>query len=159
MHPNEALIHRFYTCFQQKDFKGMQDCYADDAHFSDAAFKNMDASQVRAMWEMLIKRGKDLRVQFSDIRANDKEGSAKWIANYTFSAGGRPVENHINASFRFANGKIIEHNDSFNFYTWSRQALGLPGWLFGWSSFLQHKVQQKAMAGLTSFMQKSSSPR
>lgn len=159
MHPNEALIHRFYTCFQQKDFKGMQDCYADDARFSDAAFKNLDASQVRAMWEMLIKRGKDLRLQFSDIRANDKEGSAKWIANYTFSAGGRPVENRITASFRFANGKITEHTDNFNFYTWSRQALGLPGWLFGWSSFLRQKVQQKAMAGLTAFMQKNNSTR
>ncbi|ULQ54189.1 nuclear transport factor 2 family protein [Flavihumibacter fluvii] len=152
MHPNEELIERFYTCFQQKNYKGMQDCYASDAHFSDEAFTNLNSSQVCAMWEMLIKRGKDLQVEFSDIKANDVEGSADWIAKYTFSAARRPVENHIHARFRFANGKIIEHIDQFNFYTWSRQALGFPGWLLGWTTYLQHKVQKSAMQGLADFM-------
>ena len=112
----EVVVNQFYTAFQRKNFKTMQELYYDNARFSDEVFVDLSAVEVRAMWEMLIKRGKDLRLQFSDIRADDKEGSAKWIANYTFSTGGRPVENHIAASFRFANGKIIEHTDNFNFY-------------------------------------------
>ena len=154
MHPNEELIHDFYTCFQQKDYAGMQRCYAENARFSDEVFKNLNAAQVRAMWEMLLKRGKDLSLEFSEIKANDEEGSAKWIASYTFSQGGRKVVNHIAAQFRFEKGKIIEHTDQFSFYKWARQALGLPGWLLGWTPSLQKKVQEAAMKGLTDFMHK-----
>ncbi|MBZ5855968.1 nuclear transport factor 2 family protein [Flavihumibacter profundi] len=154
IHPNEELLIKFYTCFQNKDYKGMQECYAGNAVFNDPVFKNLDASEVCAMWEMLLKRGKDLRLKFSNVKANDLEGSAKWIAKYTFSASGRQVENHIQSKFRFSDGKIIAHNDQFDFYLWSRQALGLPGWLWGWTRFLQNKVQKNAMQGLHNYIEK-----
>jgi ketosteroid isomerase-like protein len=155
MHPNEALLHHFYTCFQQKDYAGMQACYADTASFTDEAFVNLNAAQVRAMWEMLIKRGKDMQLSYSNIAGNAKEGSANWVAIYSFSASGRKVENRIKSSFLFADGKIVQQRDYFNFYTWSRQALGLPGWLLGFTPMLRKKVQQKAMQGLADFMQKN----
>ncbi|MFN8354117.1 MAG: nuclear transport factor 2 family protein [Spirosomataceae bacterium] len=154
MSANEALIARFYTCFQQKDYAGMQACYADNATFSDAVFKNLNASQVRAMWQMLITRGTDLDLTFSKVQANDQQGSAQWEATYTFSATGRRVVNRIKAEFVFENGKIVQHTDSFDFYVWARQALGLSGWLLGWTSFLQQKVSDKAMSNLAQFMKK-----
>lgn len=130
----------------------MQDCYADKATFSDEAFQNLNSAQVKAMWEMLIKRGKDLELRFQNVTANEKTGSAEWIANYTFSQTGNKVENHIKANFEFENGKIVKHIDSFDFYKWTSQALGLPGKLLGWTSFLQNKVRQKAMKSLDDFM-------
>lgn len=130
----------------------MQDCYADDATFSDAAFQNLNSAQVKAMWEMLIKRGKDLELRVQNVTADEKTGSAEWIANYTFSQTGNKVENHINANFEFENGKIVKHIDTFDFYKWSSQALGLVGKLLGWTSFLQNKVQQKARKSLEEFM-------
>ncbi len=154
MHQNQQLIQNFYDAFAKRDFATMQACYADDATFSDEAFKNLNASQVRNMWEMLIKRGKDLKIISKNISANDTEGEADWIATYTFTQTGGKVENHIHAKFTFKNGKIHTHLDSFDFYKWAKQALGFMGFLLGWTSFLQKKVQKTAMAQLDNYMQK-----
>lgn len=154
MHPNALLITRFYTAFKNKDYKTMQSCYANNATFTDEAFVNLDATQVRAMWQMLITTGKDLELNFKNVTANDTHGSAEWVATYTFSKTGNRVVNHIKAEFTFANGLIVSHRDYFNFYTWVMQALGLPGLLLGWSNFMKNKVQQTAAAGLKAFMQK-----
>lgn len=152
MNDNEKLIQHFYESFKSKDFKAMQSCYADNATFSDAVFQNLNSTQVKAMWEMLITRGKDLELRFQNIQADEKTGSAEWIANYTFSQTGNKVENHIKANFEFENGKIVKHIDDFDFYRWSSQALGISGKLLGWTSFLQNKVRQKAMKSLADFM-------
>lgn len=151
---NEKLIEHFYTCFSNKDYKGMQACYADQATFNDAVFKNLDAGQVRAMWEMLITKGKDMRIEFGNITANEQRGSAHWDAYYTFSTTGRKVVNRIDAHFEFENGKIVKHVDDFNFYTWAKQALGLSGLLLGWTGFLQRKITATAMSNLEKFMRK-----
>jgi ketosteroid isomerase-like protein len=150
---NEALIHRFYTAFQQRDFATMQSCYAENATFNDPAFVNLNAAEVRAMWKMLLTRGKDLQLEYKNVTANDTEGSAEWVATYTFSQTKRKVTNHIKANFIFENGKIVQHKDDFNFYTWSRQALGLPGFLLGHTAFLRKKVQSGARKSLLDFMQ------
>jgi ketosteroid isomerase-like protein len=151
---NEQLIRTFYQSFQNKDYKAMQNCYAADAIFSDAIFKNLDSKQVKAMWEMLITRGKNFSLTFENIKADENAGSADWIATYTFSATNRKVINHVKAHFIFENNKIIKHTDDFDFYKWSRQALGLPGLLLGWTSFLKLKAQRSAMKGLDDFMKR-----
>lgn len=151
MHTNEQLIHHFYTCFKNKDYKGMQECYAPDAIFNDSIFKDLNAEQVKSMWEMLILKGKDLTINFSQITADEQHGTAHWDAEYTFSATGRRVINHIDASFEFENGKIIKHTDHFNFHTWAKQALGLTGLLLGRTSFLQQKISKQAMKNLMQF--------
>lgn len=155
MNTNEQLIHQFYRAFQNKDYKTMQSCYADDARFSDAVFQNLDAAQARAMWEMLIKRGKDLQLEYHNVQANETNGSAEWIATYTFSATGKKVINHIKANFIFKNGKIIKHTDQFDFYKWARQALGFTGLILGWTGFVKKKVRQTAMKNLDNFMNRS----
>jgi ketosteroid isomerase-like protein len=155
MNENELLIQKFYTCFQNKDYKGMQNCYADDAVFNDSVFKNLNSSQVKAMWEMLIKNGKDMRLEFKNIKATDTTGTAHWDAYYTFSKTGNKVINRIDASFTFENGKIVSHTDHFDFYTWVKQALGTTGVLLGWNPILKNKVQKTAMESLNTFMSQS----
>jgi ketosteroid isomerase-like protein len=154
---NQELITHFYTCFQNKDYKGMQTCYADKATFSDEVFINLNANEVKAMWEMLIKTGKDLKLDFSKIEANEQSGKAHWDAYYTFSKTGNKVINRIDAQFTFENGKIIKHIDSFNFYVWAKQALGFSGILLGWTSFLKNKIRTIAMKNLQNFMNQSPS--
>lgn len=152
MNANETLINQFYTAFKNKDVKTMQDCYADTAVFNDAVFQNLDAAAVRSMWEMLIRSGKDMRVEFTGVSADGANGKAEWTAWYTFSATGNKVENRISASFIFENGKIISHTDAFNFYRWARQALGLPGLLLGWTPFLKNKIRKRAANNLRLYM-------
>ena len=154
MTTNEQLISTFYRAFQQKDYTTMQQCYAENAVFNDEAFKNLNASQVRAMWQMLISRGKDLVVEFKNIQSEGNTASAEWVATYTFSQTKRKVTNRIKANFVIENGKIVKHTDTFNFYKWSSQALGMVGMLLGWTSFLRKKVSEGAMKNLEEFMAK-----
>lgn len=154
MHPNVQTIHRFYTAFQQLDYTTMQNCYHDEAVFSDPVFGLLDIHETRAMWEMLCKRAKDFSLTYGNIQLLDEEyTTTNWQALYTFSATGRKVNNKIKAHMRFRDGLIIEHSDAFSIYAWSKQALGLPGWLLGWSGYMNKRVQLKARVGLQKFMQ------
>lgn len=154
MEPNEDLIRRFYTAFQNKDFVTMQDSYHPAAHFSDPVFTSLDCEGVRAMWQMLVTAGKDLKISFRDAKADDKTGSCHWEAWYTFSRTGRKVHNIIEATFEFKDGLITRHKDQFDFWRWSRQALGTPGLLLGWTPVLQQKIQSTAADGLRKFMKR-----
>ncbi len=154
MHPNEALIHEFYRAFQNKDGAGMAACYHPDVRFDDEVFPGLEGPRAGAMWRMLCERATDLTVEFGQVRADDKSGSAHWDARYTFSATGRKVLNRIDASFEFDGGKIIRHRDVFDFPAWARQALGAPGWLLGWSGAFQRFFQKKARDGLELWLAK-----
>ncbi len=74
------------------------------------------------MWRMLTSGEGDLRVELLEHDAGDDEGAAHWRAHYVFTETSRPVVNDIRASFRFADGLIVEHHDEFNFHTWAKQA-------------------------------------
>lgn len=150
---NTETINRFYTAFQQLDFKTMQSCYSDDAVFSDPAFGLLDTAHTLAMWEMLCKRAKDFSLVYGNIQLLDEEyATCDWTASYLFSASGRRVVNRARAHMRLQDGKIIEHSDAFAIYRWSRQALGIPGLLFGWTAWMNRRVQKKARASLEAFM-------
>lgn len=153
MTSNEQLIHHFYTSFQHRDVQAMQDCYAAEATFSDPVFSNLNAAEVRSMWAMLIKNGKDMRMEFKNIKGSGDRVTAEWDAWYTFSKTGNKVHNQIKASFLIKNGKIVTHTDSFSFYRWARQALGLTGTLLGWTSFLKTKISKTAKKSLKAFME------
>lgn len=152
MNANQELITKFYTAFKNKDVKGMQDCYSDQATFSDPVFSHLDAAALRAMWAMLIHSGKDMRIEFSAVKATEQGANAHWDAHYTFSATGRKVWNQVDAQFIIENGKIIHHEDHFDFYKWSKQSLGLTGMLLGWTSFLRNKIRKQASAKLAAYM-------
>ncbi|MFN8309374.1 MAG: nuclear transport factor 2 family protein [Chitinophagales bacterium] len=146
------LIHTFYTAFANRDYKTMQQCYADDAVFQDEVFGPLNSEETKAMWEMLCKNAKNFSLQFSEVKADVNSGSAYWEANYVFSSTGKQVVNRIHATFTFENGKIKTHRDHFNFYKWASQALGLPEMLLGWTGFMRNKVQHTAMGNLKKFM-------
>ena len=149
---HRRLIEHFYQSFQRRDHRAMAECYHPEATFRDGAFDLKNGAEVAAMWQMLCEAGKDLRIEYSGVEAGDSSGRAHWEAWYTFSRTGRSVHNRIDAGFEFRDGKIIRHLDHFSFWRWSRQALGAPGWLLGWTPFLQNKVRATAMGGLRRFM-------
>jgi hypothetical protein len=92
-------------------------------------------------------------LQYRDVQAGDSDGRAHWDAHYRFSATGRLVDNSIDASFEFdAAGRIARHLDRFDFWRWSRQALGAPGLLLGWSPVLRRKVRARAAGNLRKFL-------
>ena len=152
-HPHAALIEKFYQAFQRRDGEAMAACYGPAVRFSDPVFPNLEGERAKDMWRMLCLRAEDLRVEFSNVSADDAHGSAHWEAHYSFSRTKRKVHNIIDAHFHFHNGLISEHIDSFGFWRWSRQALGLPGVLLGWTPLIQGAVRKQAAAGLDAFAQ------
>lgn len=155
MTANEQLITQFYTAFQQKDFKIMQNSYADNAIFNDAVFSNLNATEVRAMWQMLISRGADIKLSFGDVKQSGDHVTAYWEAHYTFTATGKKVVNKINAQFQINNGKIVKHTDNFDFYKWAKQAFGFGGFILGWTNAFKGKVRQTAKKKLDDYLQKT----
>src|SRR4051812_44000111 len=111
----DELIQHFYSAFDRKHGDAMAACYAPDARFSDPAFGELRGPEVGGMWRMLTGRAEDLSVELAEHHAAGDTGSARWIARYTFGRTGRPVVNDVRARFRFADGLIAEHDDSFSF--------------------------------------------
>jgi len=152
MNENETLIRKFYDAFNKLDYRTMQECYHDDAVFFDPVFHDLNAIEVRHMWEMLCRQAKDFSLTCSDVHADHEYGGCRWIATYRFSRTGNRVTNKITAHMRFRDGKIIEHTDDFDLWKWSRQALGIKGWLLGWSEFVQKKIRNSAQDSLLAFL-------
>ncbi len=148
MHSNGELITEFYEAFARGDGDAMASCYHPDVHFSDPVFPDLRGQEAGDMWRMLTSSAADLRIEFRDIDADDHNGRAHWEAWYTFSATGNKVHNVIDARFEFRDGKIIRHVDDFDFWRWSRQALGVAGVLLGWTPLVRNKVRAQAGAKL-----------
>lgn len=153
---NQAIqtIRRFYDAFAQLDAAGMALCYADSVVFRDEAFSLKGKRETMAMWDMLLSatraHGLDAwALTCSGITAQGQEGKAHWEARYRFTRTRRLVHNRIEAHFVFdEQGLICQHRDHFNFWAWSRQALGTPGWLLGWTPWLRRQVAEQARAQL-----------
>ncbi|MBA2250283.1 MAG: nuclear transport factor 2 family protein [Chitinophagaceae bacterium] len=152
MNENAILIQKFYTAFSNLDYRTMQDCYAANPIFNDPVFGILQGHEVGAMWQMLAGNAKNFSLTFDKIEIDEEYGTCNWIATYTFSKTGRKVINKVKAHMRIQNEKIIEHTDEFDLYKWSRQALGLPGYLLGWSGYLKNKIRGDARKRLESFM-------
>lgn len=151
MNQHQQLIEEFYAGFAEGNAKTMASCYNKDIQFEDPAFGKLQGQDVLDMWEMLIEKSKgNIKIEFSDVRADELSGSARWVAVYNFSKTNRNVVNVIQASFVFKDGLIIKHTDEFDIWKWSQQALGLPGYLLGWTGFMQQKIQKNALHSLRS---------
>lgn len=152
---NILTITAFYDAFSRADADGMVFCYHEDIIFHDPAFGELRGEQAKNMWRMLIERsGGQVKVTFSDVKANEKSGSARWVAEYKFAQTGRDVINSIDASFEFRDGRIVRHTDVFSMWKWSRQALGFKGWLMGWSPVVKNAVRRQTRSLLKKYTEK-----
>jgi hypothetical protein len=126
MHPNAQLIEQFYTAFSERRIEDMLAVYHRSVVFSDPVFMELQGDRARAMWRMLLERGrsKPTIIEFRDVDADDRKGRAHWEAHYSFGPKGRPVHNIIEAEFEFEDGLIRRHRDTFDLPRWAGQALG-----------------------------------
>jgi ketosteroid isomerase-like protein len=144
------VVESLYAAFDRRDGEAMAALYAPDGHFRDPVFGDLTGAEAGAMWRMLTRTARDLRVELAEHDAQ----SAHWIAHYTFSATGRPVVNDVRARIVVTDGLITDHVDEFSFWKWSRQALGPKGLALGWTPFLRRKVGGTARSGLDKFIAK-----
>ena len=129
MADNARVIDELYGALDRRDGEAMARLYAPDGRFRDPAFGELSGEEAGDMWRMLTSRSDDLRVELAEHAAEGDDGSARWIARYTFSRTGRPVVNEVQARFRFRGRADRRSRDSFSYPPWTRQALGGPAGL------------------------------
>ncbi|MCB0918038.1 MAG: nuclear transport factor 2 family protein [Actinobacteria bacterium] len=155
---NDETINRFYRAFADLDSETMQACYAPDATFKDEIFELNGAEEIGGMWSMLCettrKEGQDVwSLTHSQVKADGNRGSAHWDAHYRFSATGKLVTNKVDTVMSFnPEGLITNQHDRFDFWAWSRQALGTTGLLLGWTPIVKGKVQAQANKNLQRYL-------
>ena len=161
MHPNAQTLTRFYTAFAALDADAMGSCYSLDATFDDPAFALKGQHEIAGMWHMLCDAARgngkqDWQLDFSNLQASDRSGHVHWEARYRFTATRRQVHNIVEADFTFCpEGLITSHRDQFDFWRWSRQALGMGGWVLGWAPFFNKQVRRQTRAALDNYLAKN----
>jgi ketosteroid isomerase-like protein len=151
----QQIITDLYAALDRRDGDAMAAAYRPDATFRDPAFGELHGPEVGAMWRMLCASATDLEVEARDVQVTGDTGRADWTATYTFSATGRPVVNRVHAEFRFVQGLIAEHRDTFSMWAWSRQALGPAAVLLGSNPIGRAVLQRKARGRLEEAMGKA----
>ena len=153
MDVNTQTIERFYSAFARLDADTMNACYASDIVFYDPAFELLRNDEPGFMWNMLCGSARDFQLTFqTPVALDESYYTCEWTATYTFSATGRKVVNRVKAHMKMQDGVILEHSDAFSLHQWSTQALGFTGWLFGWNSFFQRRIKNKARRKLYQYI-------
>ncbi len=131
----------------------MAACYAPDAHFTDPVF-DLHGAQVGAMWAMLCERGKDLTLDWRDVRADDNDGQRALGAHVHVlrerPSGAQPHRLGVHVQ----RGRIVRHVDTFDLWRWSRMALGAKGVLLGWTPLVRSAIRAQAKRGLDAWMER-----
>lgn len=157
---SHRTLERFFTAFANLDAATMQACYAENARFDDGIYRLAGARQIGGMWTMLCAELRlrgigQWRLEVHRLRVRDEQGRAEWTAHYRFGAKGRKVRNRVYSRFDFdERGLILRQRDEFPFWRWAGQALGMRGWLLGWSPVLRTRVQGHAARQLARHMEK-----
>jgi ketosteroid isomerase-like protein len=156
MTENEKTIRKFYDAFANSDASKMCECYHPAIEFRDPIFGDLKANAVCQMWKMLFARSNGtIKIKLLEVKSDANYGSALWIATYNFSKKNRVVVNRVSADFYFQDGLIIRHTDDFDIWKWSKQALGLTGYLFGWTGFMQKEIHRKALTSLRKYQKEN----
>ena len=157
-HANQRLLNQFFAASGQLGAESMANCYAAEARFEDEVFSLQGQAEVTAMWRVLWvviceKSAEVWALRVGSVEAGAISGHALWVTDYRFSATGRMVHNVIDCGFEFNPvGQILRQHDKFDPWTWSGQALGVPGLLLGWAPFMRRKIRSPAAANLQKFI-------
>jgi len=152
MTTSEDTLIKFYTAFSNGNVAQMCECYHPNIKFRDPVFGLLKGVEVCKMWTMLLEKSKgNIKIEFSEIKANEHTGTAHWIATYNFSKTNRKVVNSVRAHFQFKDGLIIKHTDDFDIWKWAKQAFGWKGILLGWTGFMQKRIHQQALSSLKNY--------
>ncbi|MDR5591019.1 nuclear transport factor 2 family protein [Christiangramia sp. SM2212] len=155
---NTELIQQFYQSFARADAEGMITAYHENVVFKDPAFGKLEKERARSMWRMLLSRNNEIHITHKILETSGNTAKVAWTAIYNYGPKKRKVVNHVTAHLVFQDAKIIKHTDKFNLWNWSRQALGLSGFLLGWTPFMKKKIQQKTNSLLHKFMEDRKNP-
>jgi SnoaL-like domain len=155
------VVTRFFDAFAQSDWQTMARCYHDKASFSDPIYPDLREERIVYMWHQLLGGAQQsgakskpkktlgleqLKLEYRILFGDERKAQVGWTATYV--VGGRSVSNEVLSTLAIWDDKIVRHVDEYNFWRWSRQALGLTGLAFGAMPWYQRSVQRSAQSRL-----------
>ena len=127
MHPNAQLIDALLRGVRAPRRRRDGRVLRARRHASAIPCSTSPAAEVGAMWAMLCARGKDLRVEWRDVRADDRAGRRTGSRATPTPRPGARCTTSSTPTFTFRDGRIAAHVDRFDLWRWSRMALGAKG--------------------------------
>ena len=153
---NSETIYHFYSSLEAGNIEDLLSCYHPQISFSDPVFGELQGDQAHSMWRMLMsKMSSDIKIDVNHVFDQNGRMHCTWAADYPFGKNQRHVHNEVSSQFTFKDNRIITHHDVFDLWKWTRQALGWPGYLFGWSNIMQRKMIERNQSYLTKIMKKA----
>ena len=96
------------------------------------------------MWKMLLNNNQNFKITYKIERVSESQFIINWKAEYLFGKKKRRVINFVESNIKIKDSKIIEQIDSFNFYKWAKQSLGIVGLFLGKSKLFRKKISNSA---------------
>ncbi len=149
MHPNEALVRRFYACLACGDAEGASRCYRPDVLFSDPLYPRLRGEAAVDLWRMRLEAGNAREIRLLEATGDANGASARWASRESFR--GRTVLTEGRSMFAFRDGRISRHYDHYSLWRWIARALGPAGAALGWFGPLRWSVRQRAARSLERF--------
>jgi hypothetical protein len=155
------VVGRFFEALALSDWQTMARCYHDKASFSDPIYPDLREERIVYMWHELLAAATDnapkekstnrlnltdLLLEYRILFGDERKAQVQWTATYRY--GKRSVRNEVLSTLAIWDDKIVRQVDEYNFWSWSRQALGLPGLVFGAMPWYQRSVQRSAQSRL-----------
>ncbi|WP_342269364.1 nuclear transport factor 2 family protein [Spiroplasma endosymbiont of Aspidapion aeneum] len=150
----KQIINEFYSAFKKGDYQKMNSLYGEDIIFNDSIFKDLDYLQVTSMWEMLLSKKEESKfsIEYEVLLDHNDEYYVMWSAHYLFGPKRRKVSNIVKSEMVIKDKKIALHTDVFDFYKWSKQAIGIASILFGKRKFFHNKICSVANKNLMNYI-------
>lgn len=155
------VVDRFFEAFSASDWQTMARCYHDKASFSDPVYPDLREERIVYMWHQLLSAAEtsnlnsgrkkslslnNLKLEYRVLFGDERKAQVLWTASYRY--GNRSVSNEVLSTLAIWDDKIVRQVDEYNFWRWSRQALGLTGLAFGTMPWYQRSVQRSAQSRL-----------
>lgn len=149
MHPQEALVRRFFDRLAAADAAGAAACYHPDVFYSDPLFPRLHGARAADLWRMRLEELPDLAIRLEDASGDADGAFARWVLAYT--ARGRRIAVPVRSMFAFREGRISRHYDHFSLWRWAAQAHGLAGAALGWFGPWRWALRQRFARSLERF--------
>ncbi|KAH8923203.1 hypothetical protein BT69DRAFT_1262631 [Atractiella rhizophila] len=153
----QKTIEKYQSSHASLDWEGMSSCLSPTYTFSDPAFPDLDERMSKGMWCMFLENRETNKMVVKCGPAT-KTGENTWEYDYSvdYVLNSRPILNHMHATLTLSpsTNLITKQVDHFDFYAWARQALGVSGYLLGWTEMVKGQVRTRAKGRLEGFLKK-----
>jgi ketosteroid isomerase-like protein len=124
------VARQFYDAFCKGDTATMENLYAPDVKWKDTIFSFDDRAGTMGMWDILCKPAPDKKFTYKMVSVSGDTVVVHWLADYVLL--GRKIHNDVMATLVVKNGKIVSHEDVYDWGRWARQAFPLGGLVDVW---------------------------